>query len=78
MEKNVAYCYRYFFKKKDETLSCEIVTGSMNRHSEFMQVLRNDENIVSAYREYLHEVDFVFLGFTEPVKVDENAGGAEK
>lgn len=76
MEKNVAYCYRYFFKKNDGTLSCEIVTGSMNRHNEFVQILRNDENVESAYREYLHEVDFAFLGFTESVKVVENEGGA--
>lgn len=73
MEQNtvVAYNYRYMWKCKDGALRCKYVCGTNEEHSAFQKILQDDEDIVSAMREYQGEVNYACIGFTEPVKVEE-------
>lgn len=62
------YCYRYIWKDKEGKLGVKYFTDTIEGHAKFQEVLRNDANVVSALREYQHEVNFAYIGFTEPVK----------
>lgn len=62
------YNYRYIWKDKSGKLCVKYVTDTIEGHAKFQEVLRNDTNVVSALREYQHEVNFAYIGFTEPVK----------
>lgn len=66
----MVYQYRYMWKCKDDSLRCKYVCGTNEEHSAFQKILQDDEDIVSAMREYQCEVDYAFIGFTEPVKVE--------
>lgn len=72
MKKNkdtiVVYTYRYMWKTKDGNLCVKFLTEPQEGHMKFQTALREDPSIVSAMREYVSEVNFAFLGFTEPVK----------
>lgn len=64
----IVYNYRYIWKTKDGNLNVKYVTNTLEGHGDFIKAIRNDSNIVSALREYQHEINFAFIGFTEPVK----------
>lgn len=72
MEKNtiVAYNYRYMWKSKDGSLCCRYLCGTEEEHVTFMRSLLENEDVVSAMREYQGEVNYAFIGFTESVKVE--------
>lgn len=72
------YTYRYFWENRDGSLSCRYLSGTLEEHCVFQQTLRDTSNVVSAMREYIHEVDYSFIGFTEPVKEKENIKEEEK
>ena len=76
--KNVVYCYRYYWKDKDSKLFVKYVTDSEKNHEAFMEMLQKDTNIVSAMREYIHEIDFSFIGFTQAVKEEKKEDLEEK
>lgn len=62
------FTYRYFWKDKEGKLYVKFLTESEKAHQQFMDSVKNDENIVSCMREYVGEIDYAYLGFTEPVK----------
>lgn len=64
----VAQCYRYIWKTTDGSLCVRYLTDIQEGHAKFQKALREDENVVSALREYQHEVNYAYIGFTEPVK----------
>lgn len=72
MENNTVkvYTYRYMYKCVDGSLKCAYITGSNEEHVKFMQTLNDSNDVKSALREYQGEIDYAFIGFTEPVKVE--------
>lgn len=64
----IVTCYRYIWKTKDGNLCVKYVTDIDEGHARFMKALCEDENIISAMREYQHEVNYAFIGFTEGIK----------
>lgn len=66
----IVYAYRYIWKTKDGKLNVKFLTECQEVHALFQKTLREDENVVSCVREYLHEINFEYFGFTEPVKIE--------
>lgn len=64
----VVYTYRYIWKKQDGGLCVKFLTGPQEEHAFFQKNILEDENIVSCLREYVNEINFAYLGFTEEVK----------
>lgn len=62
------YAYKYLWKTKDDKLCVKYVTDTQEGHAMFQKHLRDSDDVVSAMREYLHEINFAYLNFTEPVK----------
>lgn len=63
--------YRYIWKdKKTGNLCVKFITDTLKGHDDFMTAIRNDVNVESCCREYMHEINFAYLGFTESVKVE--------
>lgn len=63
--------YRYIWKdKKTGNLCVKFITETLKGHEDFMNAIRNDDNVVSCCREYMHEINFAYLGFTDSVKVE--------
>ena len=48
----------------------KFLTEPQEGHIKFQKLIQEDENIVSCIREYVNEVNFEYLGFTEPVKTE--------
>lgn len=73
-EKNetvVVYTFRYMWKDKENKLCVKFITDIEEAHIKFMEALKADENVVSALREYVSEVNFARLGFIDEVKKEE-------
>lgn len=70
----ILYTYRYIWKKNDGKLCVKYLTEPQEGHAKFQQSILDDEGIVSCVREYIHEVNFRYLGFTEPVKNENKEG----
>lgn len=66
----IVYTYRYIFKDKQGRLNVKFLTEPQEGHIKFQKLIQDDENIVSCIREYVNEVNFEYLGFTEPVKTE--------
>lgn len=64
----IAKTYRYMWKTKDGKLCVKYLTDIDEGHVKFQKALKEDKNVVSALREYQHEVNYAYIGFTEPVK----------
>lgn len=80
MEKNIVenvrasiivYTYKYVWQDKDGKLCVKYLTDVLEAHARFMTTIKNDSSIKAAYREYINEVNFEYLNFTETFKVDE-------
>lgn len=71
----VLYTYRYIWKDKEGKLCVKFLTEPQEGHKLFQERVLHDGNIVSCMREYVSEVNFEYLGFTEPVKVENNKEG---
>lgn len=67
----ILYTYRYIMKDKKGNLSVRYLTEPQEGHKLFQQGVLDSDEIVSCVREYINEVNFRYLGFTEPVKVEE-------
>lgn len=67
----VLYTYRYMWQTVDGKLCVKFVTEPQEGHARFQEAIKNDSSITSCMREYCHEVNFEYLGFTEPVKKQE-------
>lgn len=64
----ILYSYRYIWKEKSGKLCVRYLTEPQEGHKTFQQSILDNENIVSCVREYINEINFRYLGFTEPVK----------
>ena len=64
----ILYTYRYIWKTKDGKLCIKFLTEPQEGHMKFQTSINEDVNIVSCVREYVNEINFEYLGFTEPVK----------
>ena len=62
------FCYRYIWQMEDDELCVKYVTGPQEEHALFQKKIKENVNIKSCLREYINEVDFALIGFTEPVK----------
>ena len=67
----IVYTYRYIWKTKDGNLCVKFLTDVQEAHAKFQQAIKDDVNIVSCMREYVNEINFAYLGFTEEVKKEE-------
>lgn len=74
----VVYTYRYMWKDKKGSLCVKFLTEPLEGHKKFIEQLRKDENIVSCAREYCHEINFAFIGFSEPVKIEKKEENTKK
>lgn len=70
----VLYTYRYIWKDISGKLCVKILTEPQEGHKLFQERIQKDDNIVSCMREYVNEVNFEYLGFTEPVKIEKKEG----
>lgn len=64
----ILYTYRYIWKTKAGKLCVKYLTDVQEAHKDFQTAILNDDNILSCAREYINEINFNYLGFTEPVK----------
>lgn len=68
----IVYTYRYIWKeKKSGRLCVKFVTGPQEEHALFQKSVVENDGIESCLREYVSEVNFAYLGFTEEVKKSE-------
>lgn len=67
----IVYTYKYVWEKKDGNLCVKYMTETQENHAKFQQIIRDDKDIVACYREYIGEVNFAYLNFTESVKEKE-------
>lgn len=67
----IVYTYKYVWEKKDGNLCVKYMTETQENHAKFQQNIRDDKDIVACYREYIGEVNFAYLNFTESVKEKE-------
>ena len=64
----IVYNYRYMWKQKDGKLCVRYICDIPAVHEQFIKQLRENDNVVSSFREYVNEVNFEYIGFTEAVK----------
>lgn len=64
----IVYTYRYLWKNKEGKICVKFITDVQEAHAKFQEAVRKDDNIVSCMREYVNEVNFEYLGFSEAVK----------
>lgn len=62
------FTYRYMWKCKDDGLRVKFLTGIEQEHNQFMDILMKDDDIVSALREYVNEIDYSFIGWSQAIK----------
>lgn len=67
----IVYTYKYVWEKKDGNLCVKYMTETQENHAKFQQIILDDKDIVACYREYIGEVNFAYLNFTESVKEKE-------
>lgn len=66
----IVYTYRYIWKEQNNRLCVKFITGPQEEHALFQKSIIENDNIISCMREYVSEVNFAYLGFTEEVKVE--------
>ena len=74
----VVYTYRYIWKDKNGKLCVKFLTEVQEAHAKFQEAIKNDVNIVSCMREYVSEINFAYLGFTEEVKKEKKEGDEDE
>lgn len=55
----IVFTYRYMWKTKDNknVFNVKFVTGAVEEHKRFMGLLQKDENVISATRIYVNEIN---------------------
>lgn len=66
----VIYTYRYIYKDKQGRLNVKYLSEPQDGHARFQQAILDNDEVVSCIREYINEINFEYLGFTEPVKTE--------
>lgn len=73
------YVYRYMWKMKDsDKIQLKVVSDVIKSHMQFRKALQEDENVVSAFCEYVSEYDPYFFAAGEVIKNEENNQKEEK
>lgn len=65
--------YRYLFKVKNsekDSVCVKYVSDVKQAHDDFIRALLKDDNVLSALREYVCEIDCSFVGSVDHVKVE--------
>lgn len=74
--------YRYIFRTKPMvdagTVGIKVVTDIEQAHQDLINSLKADEEILSCYREYCHEIDCSLLSSGETIKSYVDLEGAGK
>lgn len=65
--------YRYFWKNKDGQLVCKYMTDTEEAHNAFMEVIKKDDTILGAMREYINEIDYSKIAVTDTFKEEVKA-----
>lgn len=68
------FTYKYVWQKLDGQLCVKYMTETEENHLKFQEIIKDDKDIIACYREYISEVDFAKLNFTESVKEKEEKG----
>lgn len=64
----IVYTYRYLWKDKSGKLRAKYLTDTNENHAKFQKAILDDSDIVSCMREYIGEINYAFIGFSEEVK----------
>lgn len=64
----ILYTYRYMWKTVEGKLCVKYLTEVQEGHKTFQESILKNNNIVSCAREYINEINFNYLAFTEVVK----------
>lgn len=64
----ILYTYRYIWKDTNDKLCVKYLTEPQEGHAKFQKAILENASIKSCIREYVNEINFEYLGFTEPVK----------
>lgn len=67
----IVFTYKYMWQTKDGQICVKYLTEPLQGHDEFMKRIKEDKMIKSAFREYVSQIDFAYLGFTETFKTEE-------
>lgn len=70
----MVYTYKYLWEKVDGSLCIKYLTESEENHLKFQDLIKEDQDIIACYREYINEVDLAKLNFTESVKEKKEKG----
>lgn len=65
------FTYRYIWKVKEakkDMFNVKYITGVKQEHDKFMSMLRNDENVITASRIYVNEINVTLTEQHEIVK----------
>lgn len=73
----ILYTYRYIFKTKDNKVCIKYLTDVQEAHKTLQTQIRDNPNIVSCVREYVNEINFEYVGYTESVKEEKKEKGDE-
>lgn len=73
----IVYTYKYVWQTKDGKLCVKYVTEPLQAHAQFIKDIQNESNVVACYREYISEVNFAFINFTECIKEKDKEGENE-
>lgn len=66
------YAYRFLWREKENSSLCvKVVCGSMEEIQSFENAAISSENIVSASKEYLYEIDLEKMSNQEMIKKEE-------
>lgn len=63
--------YKYLWKMKNGGLCVKYLTDTDGAHDDFMKALRENEEVESAVREYVSEINMAYFGYTQEVKKQE-------
>lgn len=74
----IVYTYRYIWKTTEGRLCVKFITDCQEAHAKFQENIIADSDIVSCIREYVSEVNFAYIGFTEAVKEEKKEETNEK
>lgn len=76
MDNEKVLCYKYVFQvRKEESekpvVCVRFVTDVVKGHDKLISAIKDDENILACYREYVHEIDLLKMLQNENIKEKE-------
>lgn len=69
---NIIYTYRYLLKFKNlEKTVIAVHSMTLEQHDKYITQLLEDDNVLSAVREYVHEINVDNIYLVDKIKVEE-------